>query len=98
SHKILFVALIGSSLVFLPHAMATNVWQLMVVRFALGLFIGGLLPSVNSLIRQYTPAGMESRAYGFNTSSLALGNMLGPVISGLLVTYTGIPFIFVLSS
>jgi MFS family permease len=73
-----------------------NIWELLVSRFFLGIFIGGLLPSVYALIRKFTPNGMESRAYSFNSSTLSLGNMLGPVIGGCLsglVTIRGI-FLF----
>ncbi|MNJ59116.1 drug efflux system protein MdtG [compost metagenome] len=59
--------------------------------------MGGLLPSVNSLIRHYTPDGMESRAFGFNSSTLALGNMLGALIGGFLSGYIGIEGIFIIS-
>lgn len=59
--------------------------------------MGGLLPSVNALIRSYTPEGMESRAFGFNTSALALGNMLGAVIGGVLSGFIGIEGLFIMS-
>lgn len=94
--RILAVALIGAAIAFIPQAFVQNVWQLMLARFGLGLFMGGLLPSVNALIRKYTPDGMEGRAYSFNSSALALGNMLGPIVGGLLygiITIRGV-FIF----
>ncbi|SDI60356.1 MFS transporter [Paenibacillus naphthalenovorans] len=94
SQRILAIALIGTGLAFIPQAFVTNIWQLLASRFLLGVFMGGLLPSVQTLIRQYTPSGMESRAYSFNTSSLALGNMLGPVIGGAVSGLIGIRGIF----
>jgi DHA1 family multidrug resistance protein-like MFS transporter len=96
--RVLGFALIGAAIAFIPQAMVQNVWQLLAARFFLGLFIGGLLPSVNSLIRQYTPDGMEARAYSFNTSFLALGNMLGPIAGGLLSGWIGIRGIFIIAS
>ena len=77
AHRILTYALIGTGLTLIPQAFVQSVWQLIIVRFMMGVFMGGLSPSVNALIRSYTPDGMESRSFGFNTSSLALGNMLG---------------------
>ncbi|MGF9711816.1 MFS transporter [Paenibacillus naphthalenovorans] len=94
SQRILAIALIGTGLAFIPQAFVTNIWQLLASRFLLGVFMGGLLPSVQTLIRQYTPSGMESRAYSFNTSALALGNMLGPVIGGAVSGLIGIRGIF----
>lgn len=97
AHRILTFALIGAALFLIPQAFVTSVWQLIVVRFLMGVFMGGLLPSVNALIRSYTPDGKESRAFGFNSSTLALGNMLGAVIGGFLSGYIGIEGLFIIS-
>lgn len=94
SQRILAIALIGTGLAFIPQVFVTNIWQLLASRFLLGIFMGGLLPSVQTLIREYTPSGMESRSYSFNTSALALGNMLGPVIGGAVSGWIGIRGIF----
>ncbi|ULO05729.1 MFS transporter [Paenibacillus sp. 19GGS1-52] len=97
AHRILTFALIGAAVFLIPQAFVTSVWQLIVVRFLMGVFMGGLLPSVNALIRSYTPDGKESRAFGFNSSTLALGNMLGAIIGGFLSGYIGIEGLFILS-
>lgn len=97
AHRILTYSLIGAGLTLIPQAFVQEVWQLIVVRFMMGVFMGGLLPSVNALIRSYTPDGMESRSFGFNTSALALGNMLGAVIGGFLSGFIGIEGLFLIS-
>jgi DHA1 family multidrug resistance protein-like MFS transporter len=96
--RILMFSLVGAGLAFIPQAFVQNIWQLLVIRFFLGVCIGGLLPSVNSLIRLYTPNGMESRAYSFNTSFLSLGNMAGPLLGGVLSGWIGIRGIFIMGS
>lgn len=97
AHKVLTFSLIGTGLLLIPQAFVQSVWQLILVRFAMGVFMGGLLPSVNALIRAYTPDGMISRAFSFNTSTLALGNMLGAVIGGFMAGFIGIEGLFVVS-
>ncbi|WP_135554175.1 MFS transporter [Paenibacillus cymbidii] len=97
AEKILGICLIGAALSFVPQALVENVWQLIASRFLLGVFMGGLLPSVYTLIRRFTPDGMESRAYSLNTSTLSLGNMLGPLVGGLLGGWVSIRGVFVLS-
>jgi len=92
--KVLTVCLIGAALSFIPQALVGDVWQLLASRFALGVFMGGLLPSVNALLRAYTPDGMESRAFGFNSSFLSLGNIIGPMAGGALGGWIGIRGIF----
>ncbi|AOZ93956.1 MFS transporter [Paenibacillus crassostreae] len=97
SHRILTYSLIGTALTIIPQAFVHTVWQLIIVRFLMGIFMGGLLPSVNALIRSYTPDGMESRSFGFNSSTLALGNMLGAIIGGVLSGFIGIEGLFIVS-
>ncbi|GAA3401258.1 MFS transporter [Paenibacillus hodogayensis] len=95
--RVLFLSLIGAAIMFIPQALVQNVWQLFAARFMLGMFIGGLLPSVNALIRKYTPDGMESRSYSFNSSFLSLGNMIGPVVGGALSGLLTIRGIFLIA-
>ncbi|GAB6988607.1 multidrug efflux MFS transporter [Paenibacillus pini] len=97
AHRILTYALIGAGLMLIPQAFVQNVWQLIIIRFTMGIFMGGLLPSVNALIRSYTPDGMESRAFGFNTSTMSLGNMLGALVGGFLSGFIGIEGLFIIS-
>ncbi|TVY00429.1 MFS transporter [Cohnella terricola] len=95
--RILLIALGGAAVMLIPQAFVGTVGQLLVFRFLLGCFMGGMIPTVNSLVRKYTPDGMESRAFGFNSSALSLGNMMGPVIGGALSGFIGIEGLFILS-
>jgi len=98
AQKILFVSLIGAGIMFIPQALVSTVWQLFVARFFLGVFLGGLLPTVNALIGKYTPSGMESRSFSFNSSALAFGNMIGPVFGGAASGLLGIKGIFIFTT
>lgn len=98
AERILIVCLVGSAIAFIPQALVQNVWQLLAARFFLGIFMGGLAPSINALIRKFTPDGMESRAYAFNTSALSLGNMLGPITGGILSGWITIRGVFLFSA
>lgn len=98
SEKVLLFCMLGASLVFIPHAFVTALWQLYLLRFMLGIAIGGLNPSVNALLRRSIPQAMVSRVYGFNTTFTCLGNLAGPLIGGLLATKYGIQGVFVMSS
>jgi MFS transporter, DHA1 family, multidrug resistance protein len=98
SSRILFVSLAGAGVMLIPQAFVGSVGQLLACRFLLGCFMGGLIPTVNSLIRRHTPDGMESRSYSFNGSALSLGNMMGPIMGGALSGYIGIEGLFLLSA
>jgi MFS family permease len=96
--RVLGLSLVGAAVMFVPQALVQNVWQLFAARFMLGMFMGGLLPSVNALIRKYTPEGMESRSYSFNSSFLSLGNMIGPTVGGALSGLITIRGIFLIAT
>lgn len=98
SEWILGGCLVGAAILFIPQAFVHNVWQLFAFRFGLGIFMGGLLPTVNALIGQYSPIGMESRSFSFNTSALSLGNMMGPVIGGAISGLLNIRSIFLIAA
>lgn len=98
SARILLFCLLGSALIGLPQAFVSGTWQLIAVRFALGVCMGGLLPSVNALIGRYAPANRESAAYSLNSSMYALGSMLGPLVGGFVSESITIRGIFILSS
>ncbi len=89
SQHVLYYSLIGAAIFSIPQAFVQDLWQLIALRFMLGLCIGGLLPSVNSLVKTLSPEGMESRTYSFSNSAVYLGNLLGPVTGGAIVAMVG---------
>ncbi|QRG68516.1 MFS transporter [Brevibacillus choshinensis] len=98
SQKVLLFALLAASIIFIPQGLVSTVWQLIILRFLLGLSLGGLLPSVNALLRRATPSHMVSRVYGYNQSFVSIGSMLGPMIGGFLAGYVSIEGVFFMTS
>lgn len=97
-HKVLAFCIVGAAISFVPQALAETIPQLAASRFVMGLFFGGLVPAVNSLIGKHAPQGMESRAYSFNTSATALGNLIAPVAGGYISGWIGLSGLFWISS
>ncbi|MFO7264263.1 MAG: multidrug transporter [Bacillaceae bacterium G1] len=95
---VLFYSLLGAACFSVPQAFVHSIGALLVVRFLLGLCIGGLTPSVNALIRKFAPAGQESTTFGYANSALFMGNMLGPILGGLLAGFIGIRGVFLLGA
>jgi DHA1 family multidrug resistance protein-like MFS transporter len=94
SQYVLLLCLLGTVVLFVPQALVHSVWPLIVLRFLLGICIGGLTPSVNNLIRKYAPEGMESQTFAYSTSAMNLGNLLGPVTGGMLSGVIGLHGLF----
>ncbi|WCN37143.1 MFS transporter [Aneurinibacillus uraniidurans] len=98
SHNVLLICLLGTAVLLIPQAFVHSVWLLVILRFLLGICLGGLVPSVHNLIRQYAPKGMESRTFAYSTSAMNLGNLLGPVIGGPLSSWIGLHGLFLLAA
>ncbi|MGG0718069.1 MFS transporter [Robertmurraya massiliosenegalensis] len=96
--KILIALLFIAGLVYLPGAFVTNIWQLIVIRFLLGVAIGGIIPVRVAYIRQEAPIAMQGEVLGYNTSLRFLGNVIGPVMGGFIAGYFGISSVFILTS
>ncbi|MBD2870548.1 MFS transporter [Paenibacillus arenilitoris] len=96
--RVLLCSMGGACLVAVLHLAATAYWQLLALRFLLGLCIGGLIPTVRTLLKQYVPKGMETRAYSFDTSAVSLGSVLGPLLSGASFGWIGLRGVFLLTA
>lgn len=96
--KILIALLVIAAVVYLPGAFVTNIWQLVIIRFALGVTIGGIVPVRVAYIRQEVPIAMQGEVLGYNTSLRFLGNVIGPVMGGFVAGYFGISSVFYITS
>ncbi|QOY38750.1 MFS transporter [Anaerobacillus isosaccharinicus] len=96
--KVLIICLILSVVFFIPQAFVTNIWQLVFLRFLYGIQVGGLIPCMTAYIRQLAPLSVQGEILGYNQSFRFLGNVIGPVLGGLLSGYFGISFVFYFAS
>jgi DHA1 family multidrug resistance protein-like MFS transporter len=92
--KVLYFSLAAASLMFIPQALAPNVYVLIAGRFMLGLFIGGMLPSLNALVRHMAPEKLQATAFGFNASAVFLGNFFGPLLGSGIAAAFGFRSVF----
>lgn len=96
--KILIALLFVAAIVYLPGAFISNIWQLVIIRFALGVAIGGIVPVRVAFIRQEAPIAMQGEVLGYNTSLRFLGNVIGPVMGGFVAGSFGISSVFFITS
>ncbi|MVQ38542.1 MFS transporter [Paenibacillus sp. MAH-34] len=94
SHRIFIYAVLGAIVFSIPQAFVHQLWQLIVLRFCTGACIGGMMPSMNVLIRQYAPVGMESRTYSYVNCTVLLGGLAGSLGMGVIASNFGLPMIF----
>ena len=69
-----------SFVLYLLHALASRVWQLLGLQALVGIALGGLLPSVSALLAQYTRQGKEGAVYGLDNSVTSSARALAPMV------------------
>ncbi len=98
AHKVIFMALIFAAISFIPQAFVQNEWQLMGLRFLVGIATGALLPSINTILKQTIPDDIAGRIFSYNQTAQFLGMFCGAVCGGQIAAYLGIRALFLSTS
>lgn len=96
--RVILGSLVAAAVLALLQAAADHVWQLTVLRFLMGLALGGLLPSVNAAVRRVVPQQIVGRILGYGVSSQYAGQVLGPVVGGIVATHAPLAAVFVMTA
>jgi len=92
--SVLIGALVAAALILIPQAFVTAGWQLVILRFLMGLALGGFLPCITSIIRHNVPDGITGRVLGYATSSQFAGQVVGPLLGGFVGGHIGMRAVF----
>ncbi|XP_059660831.1 probable anion transporter 4, chloroplastic [Cornus florida] len=78
-----------------PWAAEASLWALLAVRVLLGVAEGVALPCMNNMIARWFPQTERSRAVGLAMGGFQLGNVIGLMLSPILMSQGGIfgPFV-----
>lgn len=96
--KLLTLMLVLAALVYFPGGFVTALWQLIILRFLMGIFIGGVIPLRIAYIRQAAPIEMQGEVLGYNTSLRFFGNMIGPLLGATISASFGFSAVFLSTS
>ncbi len=96
--KILVLLLFIAGIIYLPGGFVHHFWQLLIIRFILGISIGGIIPVRIAYIRQEAPIAMQGEVLGYETSLRFLGNVIGPALGGLIAGNFGFSAVFISTS
>ncbi|WP_029508450.1 multidrug efflux MFS transporter, partial [Paucilactobacillus suebicus] len=80
TERILSIGFILAICFFLPTAFVTNVWQLGILRFLVGISDATMIPQVQTLLAKNTPVEVTGRIFSWNQSFQYIGNVVGPMI------------------
>jgi DHA1 family multidrug resistance protein-like MFS transporter len=96
--KVLLICLAGATLTSAPQIFSDSYWSFLAWRFAVGLFIGGILPTANALIGRSVSRENRGTIYGMTASATFLGNSLGPLSGGGIAAGLGIRWVFAITT
>ncbi|QKJ87883.1 MFS transporter [Paramixta manurensis] len=92
--KVLTGGLACCAVLLIPQAFITAAWQLVALRFLMGMALGGLLPCVTAIIRHNVPEGQVGRMLGYSTSAQYIGQVTGPLFGGFIGGSIGMRTVF----
>jgi MFS transporter, DHA1 family, multidrug resistance protein len=92
--RVMIVTTAIAAALLIPQAFITAGWQLVALRFLMGLALGGLMPGVTSIIRHSVPDAMVGRVLGYATSSNFVGQVAGPLVGGFVGGHIGMRAVF----
>ncbi|MBB4274383.1 MFS transporter [Rhizobium mongolense] len=87
-------ALAVAALLLIPQAFVTNSWQLIALRFLMGIALGGLLPCITAVIRHSVPDSAAGSILGYSISTQYVGQVAGPVLGGFVGGHIGMRAVF----
>jgi DHA1 family multidrug resistance protein-like MFS transporter len=96
--RVLLISLGGAALASAPQAFVTTYWGFVACRFALGLFVGGILPTANALVGRIAPPGDRGTVYGVTASAMFIGQSLGPLSGGAIAATLGLHWVFLVTA
>ena len=82
------------ALLLIPQAFVTAAWQLVILRFFMGIALGGLLPCIAAIIRHNAPDSVAGTMLGYSTSSQYAGQVVGPLAGGFVGGHFGMRSVF----
>ncbi|MEK7249327.1 MAG: MFS transporter, partial [Bacteroidota bacterium] len=96
--KGLFIGMSLTGLAYIGHNLVTSLVQLAFLRALLGFARGGVLPALYSLTNLHSPPERRGGIIAIASSMTILGNMLGPVLGGLVAGHLGLRETFLVNS
>jgi DHA1 family multidrug resistance protein-like MFS transporter len=93
--KIVIASLFVVALLYFPQSLVSNPWQLIALRALSGAAMGGVIPSLSSLLARFTMYGEEGAVYGLDNSIRAGARSIAPLIGSSVAVWFGMRATFI---
>src|SRR5579872_2521287 len=92
--RVLVIVLWGACFAYALQAGVHSPYTLLVFRALLGFFVAGVLPPLFAIVARVTPAERLGAIMGLTSSTIMVGNLIGPIVGGLCAAAFGIRPVF----
>lgn len=93
----LSIATIGAAATFILQGVASSIFQIIILRAMLGIFLGGIIPSLYSYVSKNTEPSRQAGVMGIASSAFILANLIGPLSGGYFAAHFGLRETFIIS-
>jgi DHA1 family multidrug resistance protein-like MFS transporter len=95
--RVLIISLCGVGLFTIPQAFVHNVWAFLALRFGVGMFLGGIIPTAQAWIGRLFPPEQRGMIYGLSYSASFTGMFIGPISGGVIGAHLGFTAVFLIT-
>ena len=81
-------------LFYVPQALVSNVYQLLVLQALAGIAAGGVLSAQAAMLAKYTDLGDEGSVYGLDASVSSFANGMAPMTASVIAAMFGLRAVF----
>ena len=92
--RVVALCFTAAGALLVPQAFVTAPWQLVALRFLMGLALAGLMPAITALIRRSAPDAAMGRILGFSQSAQYFGQIAGPFAGAAVAARFGMRAVF----
>ncbi len=93
-HRIALYSGMVTALFFFPQTLVDKPWELLILYTVTGAGIGGLTPSLSSLLARLSKPSDAGGVYGIDNSITAAGRTAAPLIASLVAAWFGLRWVF----
>lgn len=91
------IATAGAAISFVLQSFASSIIQIIILRAMLGIFLGGIIPSLYSYVSKNTESSRQAGVMGIASSAFILANLIGPLSGGYFAAHLGLRETFIVS-
>ncbi|HYH03022.1 MAG TPA: MFS transporter, partial [Bacillota bacterium] len=93
--KVVLVGLTGMGLFTVMQGMTSNIWIFALFYFAGGIFAAAVSPNTAGLVTTNVDPDFQGRAFSIQQSSRNLGNLVAPLLSGIIGSFLPFQWVFI---